>query len=181
MPNNKDLSLWDLFTGFVLVGLFGFGGIAASFYHVAVERRKWLSVEEYAQTLAVGQILPGASLMNMSTIVADRFHGLIGVVAALTGLFTFPLLILVALITTYDQFAYLADVQFATQAAAAAAVGLTFGIGLKLAKEILKSATGLFFAVLSFLLIGVFRLPMLQSIIALVALSMVFNLWGSRK
>ncbi len=170
-----------MFTGFVLVGLFGFGGIAASFYHVVVERRKWLSVEEYAHTLAIGQILPGASLMNMSTIVADRFHGISGVVAALTGLFTFPLIILVALITTYDQFSHLPDVQYATQAAAAAAVGLTFGIGLKLAKGILKSATGLFFAALSLLIVGVFRLPMLQSIIALVALSILFSLWGSKK
>ena len=119
--------------------------------------------------------------MNMSTIVADRFHGLVGVVAALTGLFTFPLVILVALITTYDQFSHLPDVQYATQAAAAAAVGLTFGIGLKLAKGILNSSAGLFFAVLSVLFVGVFRLPMLKSIIALVALSILFSLWGSRK
>ena len=104
------------------MGLFGFGGIAASLYHVAVERRKWMSVDEYAQTLAVGQILPGASLMNMSTIVADRFHGVLGVVCALLGLFTFPLIILVLLITTYDQYSSLPEVQYATKAAAAAAV-----------------------------------------------------------
>lgn len=175
------MSLWDLFTGFVLVGLFGFGGIAASFYHVAVERRKWLSVDEYAQTLAVGQILPGASLMNMSTIVADRFQGLTGVVCALMGLFTFPLIILLLLITCYDQYAYLPEVQYATKAAAAAAVGLTFGIGLKLAKGILKSGMGLVFASLSFLAIGVLRLPMLQSIFSLVALSMLVIYWRSKK
>ena len=163
-----------------MVGLFGFGGIAASFYHVAVERRKWLSVDEYAQTLAVGQILPGASLMNMSTIVADRFHGILGVVCALLGLFTFPLIILVLLITTYDQYSSLPEVQYATKAAAAAAVGLTFGIGLKLAKGILKSGSGLFFAALSFICIGWLRLPMLQSIMALVALSMFYIAWRNK-
>ncbi|MEI7738055.1 MAG: chromate transporter [Betaproteobacteria bacterium] len=170
-----------MFTGFVLVGLFGFGGIAASFYHVSVERRKWLSTDEYAQTLAVGQILPGASLINMSTIVADRFHGLLGVALALLGLFAFPLIILIALITTYDQFSHLPDVQSATKAAAAAAVGLTFGIGLKLAKDIIRSGAGLVFAILSFLLIGIFRLPMLQSIFGLVTLSIVFSIWQSKK
>ena len=163
-----------------MVGLFGFGGIAASFYHVAVERRKWLSVDEYAQTLAVGQILPGASLMNMSTIVADRFHGVLGVVCAILGLFTFPLIILVLLITTYDQYSSLPEVQYATKAAAAAAVGLTFGIGLKLAKGILKSGSGLFFAALSFICIGWLRLPMLQSIMALVALSMLYIAWRNK-
>jgi chromate transporter len=169
-----------LFTGFVLVGLFGFGGIAASLYHVAVERRKWMSVDEYAQTLSVGQILPGASLINMCTIVADRFHGISGVVCALLGLFTFPLIILVALITTYDQYALLPEVQYATKAAAAAAVGLTFGMGLKLAKGILKSGSGLFFAALSFTCIGLLRLPMLQSIMALVALSMLYIVWRNK-
>ena len=73
-PQHQNVSLWDLFTGFFLVGLFGFGGIAASLYHISVEKRKWLSSDEYAQTLAIGQILPGASLINMSTIIADRGH-----------------------------------------------------------------------------------------------------------
>jgi len=180
-PQHPTVSLWDLFTGFFLVGLFGFGGIAASLYHVSVEKRKWLSSDEYAQTLAIGQILPGASLINMSTIIADRFHGLLGVVLALLGLFTFPLIILTALITAYDHFSHLPDVQSATTAAAAAAVGLTFGIGLKLAKGIVRSKTSLAFAVLSFLSIGLFRLPMLQSIVGLVTVSIMFSVWQSKK
>jgi hypothetical protein len=59
-------------------------------------------------------------------------------------------------------------------------VGLTFGIGLKLAKGILKSGSGLFFAALSFICIGWLRLPMLQSIMALVALSMLYIAWRNK-
>jgi chromate transporter len=168
-PHHAEVSLWNLFTGFVLVGLFGFGGIAAAMFHVAVERRKWISSDEYTSCLALGQVLPGASLMNMTTILADRFHGIKGVVLALIGLFTFPLLILLGLIATYDHYAYLPDVQHATNAAAAAAVGLTFGTGLKLGKVIIKSKTSLAFTSLAFVGIGLMKLPLLQTILVLTA------------
>jgi len=167
----QGVSLWNLFTGFVLVGLFGFGGIAAALFHVAVERRKWITSDEYTSCLALGQVLPGASLMNMTTIVADRFQGIKGVVLALIGLFTFPLLILLGLIATYDHYSYLPDVQNATNAAAAAAVGLTFGTGLKLARVIIKSKTSLAFTVLAFVSIGLLKLPLLQTILVLTALA----------
>jgi chromate transporter len=170
-PQPHGVTLWNLFTGFVLVGLFGFGGIAAALFHVAVERRKWITSDEYTSCLALGQVLPGASLMNMTTIVADRFQGIKGVVLALIGLFTFPLLILLGLIATYDHYAYLPDVQNATNAAAAAAVGLTFGTGLKLAKVIIKSKTSLAFTVLAFVSIGLLKLPLLQTILVLTALA----------
>ncbi|MEI6769837.1 MAG: hypothetical protein WCL48_12855, partial [Betaproteobacteria bacterium] len=48
---SRDVSLWNLFSGYVLVGLFGFGGISASMYFIAVEKRAWVTAEEYTTTL----------------------------------------------------------------------------------------------------------------------------------
>ena len=161
----------------MLVGLFGFGGIAASAFHVIVERRKWLTAKEYASVLGLGQVLPGANLINMTTIVGDRFHGALGAALALVGLLSMPMVILVALATLHDQFSHLPDVRAATIAAGAGAVGLTIGTGLKLARGVMTSPTAIVFCVLTFTSIGVMRWPMLETILVLTPLAAALGYW----
>ena len=137
--------------------MFGFGGIANALFHVVVERRRWLTPEEYASTLGLGQVLPGANLINLTTMVGDRFQGVIGALLALGGLMSMPLLSLIALATLYDRFSDLPDVHSAMLAAAAGAVGLTMGTGIKLARTILKSPVAISFAAASFAAIGLLQ------------------------
>ncbi len=180
-PPPVKMTRLDLMTGFMLVGLFGFGGIAASAYHVIVERRKWLSPKEYASVLGLGQVLPGANLINMTTIIGDRFHGAVGAALALSGLISAPLFILVALAELHDRYAELPDVRAATLAAGAGAVGLTFGTGAKLARNILNSPTAVAFCALTFASIGVMRWPMLQTILVLAPFAAAAGFWRREK
>ena len=179
-PAHASVTRWELFTGFVLVGMFGFGGIGASSYHVLVERRRWLTASEYASLLGLGQVLPGANLINMATMGGDRFQGAVGALLALTGLLSAPLVSLVVLATLYDQFSDSPDVKAATIAAAAGAVGLTMGTGFKLARNILRSPTAVLFTLASFLAIGVLRFPMLGVIAVLAPLAIVVEFRRSR-
>lgn len=187
MSHNADgsqrpiIPRWDLYSGFVLVGLFGFGGIGAAIYHVIVERRRWLTPEEYAALLGLGQVLPGASLINITAILGDRNHGPAGALLALGGLLTFPLFILISIASAYDAYSHLPDVQAATKAAAAAAVGLMFGTGIKLGKVILKSPVSLLIALSSFVAIGLFRLPLVSSILVLCPVAVGLVYWSSRR
>lgn len=174
-------SLWNLFTGFLLIGMFGFGGIAAAMFHVVVERRHWMSVEDYASSLGLSQVLPGASLINMGTIIADRYRGLLGVVVALTGVMVMPIVILLLLVTSYDHYQDLPDVQSAIKAAAAAAVGLTFGMGIKLGLLILKSPTAILIASSCFVAIGIFRFPMLSTVLVIAPIAIGAGFWNERK
>ncbi|MDB5650119.1 MAG: chromate transport protein ChrA [Hyphomicrobiales bacterium] len=172
----------ELFTGFLLVGMFGFGGIAAAAHHVIVERRKWLSNSEYASVLGLGQVLPGANLVNMSAIIGDRFHGFWGAVLALTGLTCMPIIILVGLATVYDEYSSYPDVIAATNAAAAGAAGLIFGTGFKLGKTILDSRSAIIFAALSFTSIGLLRLPLVLTLIVLAPIAVAVSFWrGARE
>jgi chromate transporter len=174
------VSRWDIFSGFLLIGMFGFGGVAASLFHVIVERRRWLSSEEYAATLALGQVLPGANLINMTTIIGDRFQGLSGALLGLSGLVLVPLVSLVALATLYDKFAYLPDVQSGAAAAAAGAVGLTVGTAIKVGRSALKSPMALVVAFAMFCAIGIFHLPMLPTMLVLVSIAIVGGFWSER-
>jgi chromate transporter len=168
---------WEIFTGFFLVGMFGFGGIAAAMHHVIVERRRWLTDHEYASVLGLGQVLPGANLVNMATIVGDRFAGFAGAVSALFGLTLMPIIILIGLATVYDQVSGNPDVIAATKAAAAGAVGLMFGTAYKIGRTILSSRQAIFFASLSFLAIGILRLPLIPSLAALAPVAIAYSFW----
>ena len=179
---SPPMSKADLFSGFLLVGLFGFGGIAAAAHHVIVERRKWLTNDEYAQVLGLGQVLPGANLVNMTTIIGDRFHGFSGGVLALAGLTCMPILILVLLATVYDHYAMQPDVIAATKAAAAGATGLIFGTGFKLGKTILNSRPALIFGAMSFVSIGIMRWPLVQTLLVRAPIAVAVSFWrGARE
>ncbi|HWG06965.1 MAG TPA: chromate transporter [Beijerinckiaceae bacterium] len=178
---DKAVSRSDLFSGFLLVGMFGFGGIATAIFHVVVERRRWLTGEEYTSTLALGQVLPGANLINLTTMVGDRFQGAFGALIALTGLMLVPILCLLGLATVYDHFSDLPDVHSGMLAAAAGAVGLTIGTGIKLARAILKSVVAIVFAATSFLLIGWFHFPILETMLVLAPLAVAAGFWSERR
>ncbi len=175
------VSRLDIFTGFFLVGMFGFGGIAAAMHHVIVERRRWLNDQQYASVLGLGQVLPGANLVNMATIVGDRFQGFWGAVLALVGLTFMPVVILVALATVYDQFATNPDVISATKAAAAGAVGLMFGTAWKIGKNIVTTRWALFFATLCFISIGILRLPLVTTLLVLGPISVAVSFWRGER
>jgi chromate transporter len=177
----KAVSRWDLFSGFLFVGMFGFGGIATAIFHVVVERKRWLTVEEYASTLGLGQVLPGANLINLTTMVGDRFQGALGALIALSGLMLVPILCLLTLATVYDRFSDLPDVHSGMLAAAAGAVGLTIGTGIKLARTILKSIVAIVFAAASFLLIGWLHFPILETMLVLAPLAVAAGFWSERR
>jgi chromate transporter len=70
---------------------------------VLVEQQRWLSREQFVETLSLGQVLPGPNIVNMALMIGDRFFGLRGALAALGGLLTAPLLIVLVLAALYGQ------------------------------------------------------------------------------
>ena len=74
----SSVSLWELFTGFVIVGLLGFGGIASSANYVIVERNRWLSAKDFVEMFGICSILPGGNFMNATVMIGDRYQGPLG-------------------------------------------------------------------------------------------------------
>ena len=155
--------------------MIGFGGIANALFHVVVDKRKWLTAEEYTMTFGLAQILPGASPINTSIMIADRFQGLRGIVCAIGGLLCVPLISLIALALIYDQFADVPEVRYGTIASVAAAAGLSFGVALKASFRVLRTLPAILLAVASFGAIGILRLPMIPTMIALMIVALTFS------
>ena len=170
----------DLFLGFARIGLMGFGGVAPVARHVIVEERGWLDDRDYAAVLGVGQILPGANVLNASIMIGDRFCGARGALAAAFGLMAAPLAILIAVASLYAQFGSLPDVQAAVKGAAAAAAGLVVGTALKMARALKPDVAAALVGVAAFVAAGLMGWPLLAIVLILAPLAVAAAFWRRR-
>ena len=92
----RSISLFELFKGFATIGLLGFGGVAVMARHVIVEKYQWLSEKEYATILGMGQVLPGANVVNASVVIGDRFQGPKGSIVCVLGIMVLGSLVVIA-------------------------------------------------------------------------------------
>jgi chromate transporter len=129
-PQPRDPT--DLFWSFTLLALQGFGGVLAVVQRELVERKRWMTNEEFVEDWAVAQIMPGPNVVNLSIMIGDRYFGLRGAFAALAGMLTFPLMLVLALAVVYAQFSSHPAVAGALRGMGAVAAGLIAGVGIKL-------------------------------------------------
>ena len=62
-------TLGDLFLAFAGIAIMGFGGVLPWARRMLVEERRWLTAEEFTETLSLGQFLPGGNIVNMSVVI----------------------------------------------------------------------------------------------------------------
>lgn len=132
----------ELFTGFTALALQGFGGVIAVAQRFLCEDRRWLTREHFVEMLAVGQVLPGPNVCNIALMVGDRFFGWRGAMAALAGIMTVPLVIVLVLVGLYVHFQDVAWVAGALRGMGAVAAGMIAGTALKLAPALRVNPMG---------------------------------------
>src|SRR5580765_2460547 len=91
----------DLFVSFTWLALQGFGGVLAVVQREMVEKKRWLSPAQFLEDWAVAQVLPGPNVINLSLMIGDRYFGLRGAIAAVAGMLTVPLVVILALALLY--------------------------------------------------------------------------------
>src|SRR6201999_2196629 len=104
-----------------------------------VERRGWLTPDDFTETLSLCQSLPGPNVVNMSIVVGARACGWRGSAAAFVGLVGTPVLIVIALGARYSRFGELHEVRRALIGLGAAAAGLFVARVGRMAEPLLKS------------------------------------------
>lgn len=180
-PAKTNVSLRNLFTGFLLIGLMGFGGIATSAQYIIVENRKWKTPKEFVELFGVCSILPGGNFLNAAVMVGDEHHGPLGSIVCLASLLLAPLVILLGIALVYDQYSHLPDVRAATAGAASAAAGLIFGTAGRLSKGVEKTAAAAIFGLATFAAVGLLRLPMWVVVLVICPLAVAWTLLAGRR
>jgi chromate transporter len=133
----------ELFFAFNRLALQGFGGVLPVAQRELVERRRWLTKEQFVEMLSVSQVLPGPNIVNLALMIGDRAFGLRGAIAALAGMLLVPLLVVLALTALYGQFAQIPAVTGALRGMGAVAAGLIISTALKLAGALVRNPMGL--------------------------------------
>ena len=133
----------DLFVAFTVLALQGFGGVLAVAQRVLCEQKRWLTKEEFLEVLAVGQVLPGPNICNVALMVGDRFFGWRGAFAALAGMMTVPLIIVMVVSAVYVEYAAHPAVAGALKGMGAVSAGLIVGTALKLSSALRVNVMGM--------------------------------------
>lgn len=170
-PRPQPRSLTDLFVSFTLLALQGFGGVLAVVQRELVEKKRWMTREEFVEEWAVAQIMPGPNVVNLSLMIGHRYFGLRGAMAALAGMLTVPLLLVLTLALVHAQFAGDARVAGALRGMTAVAAGLIAATGLRLSSALVNHPLGIpvciALAVATFIAIAWLRWPLATILLGL--------------
>ena len=163
-PRHGPASLRELFLAFTCLAMQGFGGVLPVTQRELVERRHWLTKEEFVEMLAVSQVLPGPNVVNLTLMFGDRVFGVRGAFTALAGMLLAPLAVVLALAALYSHYEQLPAVSGALRGMGAVAAGLIIATALKLLGSLRTSPLGrpvaLGVAALMFVAAGWLRWPL---------------------
>jgi len=179
-PRAGSAGLFDLFVAFLQISLSGFGGAINWAHRALVEKRRWMSDEDFTETLGLCQFLPGPNIVNFAMCLGQRQHGLTGALAALAGVMAVPLAIFIVLGAFYTQFGSMALIHGVLSGISAAAAGFMITVGIRLARPHRGRALSLLFGSAAFLGMGLLRFPLVDVMLALAPASIAIA-WARQR
>lgn len=156
-----------LFWTFAWTGLSGFGGVLPWVRRVLVEQKKWMTPAEFTELLGMGQLVPGPSVSNFAVMLGRRYFGLKGAVAAVMGLYFFPMCIILVLGYLYQSYGQLPLVQHILDGVKPVSAGLVLATSIKLIASLPRSLHTALFLSLTFIAVSVLQLPLVLTILVL--------------
>ena len=174
VPQSKT----DLFVSFTFLALQGFGGVLTVVQRELVEKKKWLTLDEFVDDWAVSQILPGPNVVNLALMFGGRHFGIAGAMAALGGLLLAPTVLVLLLAAAVAGVADTEVAQGMLRGMGAVAAGMIAAVGVKLIAALKNNPMGLWtclaIGTLTFFCIGIFRLPLAWVLLSLGPLATVW-------
>lgn len=168
----------ELFFAFAWISLQSFGGAVAFIERTVVRRKRWLNPKDFLGLYALSQVLPGPTGISFCVLLGDRFLGAKGAAAAVAGFLLLPSLMIVGVATVFAQFQHVPQVQGALHGMGAASVGLIVTTAARMAGTLRGQRVAIAVAVLSFVAVGLLRLPVST---VMLSLGLVSVLWAWRK
>jgi chromate transporter len=176
-PPREVPTVGALFWGFLSIGVIGFGGVLPWARRMMVEQRRWLTPAEFTDLLGLCQFLPGPNIVNLSVALGSRFRGVPGAVAALVGLISLPMVIVVSVGAVYAAWSDHPVVARGAEGLAAAASGLVVATALKIASPLRGQWLGIFVALVVVVAIAVLHLPLVPTLLVLAPASILLHWW----
>lgn len=97
----------NIFIAFFRSGMLGFGGGPSAIplvYKEVVDTFKWMNDQEFSDVLALGNTLPGPINTKMAGYIGYRVGGALGMVTALIAAILPTIILMLILLTSFNQF-----------------------------------------------------------------------------
>lgn len=99
--------MFRLFTVFLQVGIFSFGGGYAAIPFIEqllIVGNEWMSYKEFVDIIAIAQMSPGPIAVNSATFVGYNLENFLGAMTATFGVLLLPSMISITLAKYFKQF-----------------------------------------------------------------------------
>lgn len=140
-PYSKQPSLKNFFLYFLYLGTFGFGGpiaLAGYMQRDLVEKKKWISKEDYLDGLALAQLAPGPLAAQLAMYLGYVRAGIFGATAVSLAFILPSFLMVLAISWCYVRFGGLTWMQALFYGIGAAVIGIIVRSAYKLVKLTLE-------------------------------------------
>ena len=161
MEAKKNKRALALFATMFKIGLFTFGGgyaMISLLEREFVERKGWLSHDEFMDLITISESTPGPIAINSATYIGYKTVGVLGSVAATSGV-CIPSFVIIYLISLFfDAFLSLTVVASAFKGIQACVVFLILNAGVKMFKKLEKKPLSVIVFLVSFACLIAFSL-----------------------
>ena len=178
----KPVPLLDLFLQFLIVGAVSFGGGIIAYERILlVEKRKWLTADQFMAYLAISQTMPGLNSVNLAVLTGDYLKGIKGSVIALLGLVLPGSTLVLLLGFVYTALTDHAITVLLLTGIAAGATGLLAAVTYRIGDEHWKKPISLLLIATTFVLMSIVKLPLLEVLAIMAPISLfIYRPKGNR-
>lgn len=168
----------DLFISFFKIGTFTIGGGYAMIplmEQELVDKRQWMSRDEFLDQLALSQSMPGVLAVNMATGLGYRLRGIRGAVSAIAGNILMPIVFILVLAVFFRHFRSVPVVEHFFLGVRPAVVALIAAPVFRLAQSAKVGWSTCWIPILSALLIWLFDVSPILIILAAIVLGFIYG------
>lgn len=176
--NSKLKLLFSLFSVFFKIGAFTWGGGYAMLPLIkneVVEKKGWISSEDFIDGIAVSQSLPGAIAVNTATYVGHKICGRLGSIAATLGAVLPSTITIIVVAMFFLQFKDLKIVQNFFKGANPAIAALILSSVLDIGKSALKNYQDMIISIGLLILLIYFRIHPILAILISATLGLILK------
>lgn len=166
--------LGEIFVSFFKIGMFSFGGYSSLplMQHETIDIRHWLTLKEFSDGIAMGQITPGPILIT-AAFIGFKVAGIIGATIATVAIFSPSIILIILLYELHGKITKLPAVKVFVKGILAGFIGLLIYITISLGVVSLNNwQTWLVFVLSSVALIK-FKIDPLWIILSTIVVSLI--------
>ena len=174
----KSKRIFELFTTFLKIGAFTFGGGYAMIPLIqreAVEKKKWISDDDILEVIAIAESTPGPIAINSATFVGYKTAGFWGAFFATFGVVLPSFVIISALSFAISEFQDIKPVQYAFMGIRAGVLALIVKAVYTMYKKCKKDAPAYIIMAGAFVSVALFNIKVLPVIIGCAILGLIFS------